>query len=101
MVTTAQRKALHLGCQQIADTLMEHGIPLEVALKDLEVTPTMKVIKDAFRTIAAAKYQVTSTEELGTTQIRDTWDDLTKTLAQNTGINFGFPSAEWQQLMEE
>lgn len=87
-----QNRALHKGCTQIADMLVEHGISLNVAIKNLDVRPTMESIKDAYRAIAKAKYGVDSTADLKTNEISEVWKDLTKTLSQNTGIDFPFPS---------
>ena len=89
-----QNKALHKGCTNIADLLVEHGISLNVAIKNLDVRPTMESIKDAYRSIARAKFGIESTATLTTKQINEVWVDLTKTLSENTGIDFPFPSVE-------
>lgn len=99
--TTRQNKAFHKGFQEIADLLVEHGISLNVALKDLDVRPTMHTIKDAYRSIAMAKYpKVKSTADLTTTQVSEVWEDLVKTISENTGIEIVFPSEEWKQLIQ-
>ena len=90
----AQNNSLHLGCQQIADMLVEHGISLNVALKNLDVRPTMHSIKDAYRSIASAKYGVESTADLTTGQINEVWVDLVKAIEESTGVYCGFPSQE-------
>ncbi len=95
--TTQQNRALHLGCQQIANELVGAGISLEIALRGLDVAPTMESIKDIFRSIAGAKYGVTSTSELQTNQIDEVWRDLTKALSENTGVAFNFPSQQTTQ----
>lgn len=94
--TIAQNRALHKGCAEIADTLVEHGIPLRTALENLDTRPTMESIKDIYRDIAYAKFGVRSTKELTTKQVGEVWEDLTATLSRNTGVHFHFPSAEWQ-----
>lgn len=88
----AQNRSLHLGCTQIADILVENNISLQVAFKNMEVRPTMEVIKGIFRQIANAKFNVTSTAELTTGQIDKVWEDLIKPLSENTGIYFEFPN---------
>lgn len=98
--TRQQEKAYHKGFTEIADLLVEHGISLQVALKNLDVRPTMNTIKDAYRSIAEAKYGVKSTRDLTTAQVSEVWDDLVKTLSQNTGIEIVFPSQEWKQLLQ-
>lgn len=92
--TIAQNRALHLGASQIADMLVEHGISLSVALKNLDVRPTMHSIKDAYRSIASAKYGVESTADLTTAQINEVWLDLVKALEESTGVMIPFPSQE-------
>lgn len=92
--TYKQNRALHKGCQQIADLLIESGISLSVALQGLDVRPTMNSIKDVYRSIAQAKYGVDSTANLTTTQINEVWVDLVTALERNTGVEIGFPSQE-------
>lgn len=92
--TIAQNNSLHLGCTQIADMLVEHGISLSVALRNLDVRPTMHSIKDAYRSIAGAKYGVDSTADLSTAQINEVWIDLVKAIEESTGVYCGFPSQE-------
>ncbi len=89
-----QNKSIHLGCQQIADILIESGVPLSVAFKNLDVRPTMNSIKDAYRSIASAKYRVDSTADLTTVQINEVWVDLVKALEESTGVTIPFPSQE-------
>jgi hypothetical protein len=100
-MTHQVRKALHLGLQQIADHLVENGVSLQVAFKDLEVRPTMENIKGVFRQIAKAKYGIESTEELTIKQIDEVWVDITNTLSLNTGTLFEFPSQETTQAYQD
>ncbi len=92
--TNLQNRALHKGCEEIAFMLVEHGISLSVALKTLDVRPTMNSIKDAYRSIASAKYGVDSTADLTTVQINEVWVDLVKAIEESTGVYCGFPSQE-------
>lgn len=92
--TARQNRSLHKGCSNIADMLVEHGISLNVALKNLDVRPTMNTIKDAYRSIATAKYGVDSTADLTTKQINEVWIDLSKAISESTGLEIGFPSYE-------
>lgn len=92
--TIQQNNSIHLGCTQIADLLIEHGISLSVAIKNLDVRPTMHSIKDVFRSIANAKYGIESTSELTTWQVNEVWKDLAKALEESTGIPIYFPSNE-------
>jgi len=103
--TNKQNRSIHLGCSQIADILVENGISLQVAFKNIEVRPTMEVIKGIFRQIANAKFEVTSTADLTTSQVDKVWEDLIKPLSENTGVYFSFPSQEdsenYLQSLEE
>ena len=92
--TINQNRALHLGCQQIADTLVENNISLNVAFKNLEVRPSMETIKSIYRQIAKAKYDIESTTALTSKQVDEVWEELTKALSETTGIYFEFPSEE-------
>ena len=92
--TVLQNNSIHLGCTQIADVLIEHGISLSVAIKNLDVRPTMHSIKDVFRSIANAKYGVESTSELSTWQVNEVWKDLVTAISSSTGVEINFPSNE-------
>lgn len=95
--TLKQNNSLHLGASQIADLLVEHGISLQVALKNLDVRPTMNTIKDAYRDIAKAKFGVKSTADLTKTQINEVWVDLTRAISESTGLEISFPSQEYDE----
>lgn len=87
-----QNKALHKGCQQIADHLIENNISLQEAFKNMDIRPTMESIKSIYRQIAHAKFGVESTKDLTRKQIDQVWEDLTKALSENTGVYFEFPN---------
>lgn len=93
-----QNRAMHKGFTQIADYLVENNITIQSAFKDLEIRPTMEVIKSIFRQIAQAKYGVESTRDLETQQVDQVWEDMTKALSENTGVYFAFPSIESESL---
>lgn len=90
----AQNRALHKGCQEIADLLIEQGISLQVLLQHLDVRPSMESIKAIYRDIARAKFEVTSTADLDTSQVNKVWEDLSKAVSETTGVYIGFPSYE-------
>jgi len=91
----SQNKSIHKGCTQIADLLIESGIPLRVVLENLDTRPTMASIKDIFRAIAIEKYPgLKSTSELTTDQVNPVWDDLIEAIAKSTGVHIPFPSRE-------
>lgn len=96
--TRQQNKSIHLGCQQIANYLVENNITLQEAFVNLEIRPTMESIKGVFRQIAHAKYGVESTKDLEKKQVDEVWEDLSKALSESTGVYFGFPSIESESL---
>jgi len=96
--SSQQNKALHKGCQQIADYLIENNITLQEAFKNMEIRPTMESIKAIYRQIAHAKYGVDSTAKLEKHQIDGTWEDLTNCLSETTGVYFQFPSNESESI---
>lgn len=92
--TQQQNKSIHVGCQNVADVLVENGLSLNTVIKNLEIRPSMENIKDIFRSIAHEKYGVTSTAQLTTKQVNDTWEDLIKSVSESTGIFIQFPAKE-------
>ncbi len=96
--TQQQNKSIHLGCQQIANHLVENGVSLQEAFSSLEIRPTMESIKGIFRQIAHAKYGVDSTKDLEKKQVDEVWEDLSKALSESTGVYFGFPSMDSEAL---
>jgi uncharacterized protein YjgD (DUF1641 family) len=92
--TIQQNKALHKGCQEIADVLIENNVTLAEVIDNLEIRPSMETIKALYRDIAKAKYGVTSTTQLETNQITHVWEDLAHAVGLVTGVNIEFPSQE-------
>jgi len=92
--TIQQNKAIHKGCQNIADVLVENGISLNKVIKNLEIRPSMESVKDIFRSIAESKYGIKSTTELKSNQVTEVWEDLIKAVSESTGIFIPFPSKE-------
>lgn len=87
----SQNKSLHLYCQQVADTLNQHGISQEVFFRNIEADFSMETIKNLWRSIAAKKYGKTSTTELSTKQIDEIYDEVNRHLAKFS-IHIPFPS---------
>jgi hypothetical protein len=92
--TTTQNSALHKGCEQIADVLIENNVTLAEVIDHLEVRPSMESIKALYRDIAKSKYGVTSTTQLESNQITQIWEDLAHAVGLVTGVNIEFPSQE-------
>lgn len=89
---TQLRKALNLGCKQVADILIENNIPLNVAFKNTEIRPTQVVIKDIFKQIAKVKFLKDSTESMTAKEIDEVWVDMLKPLSEKIGEDIPFPN---------
>lgn len=92
--TSQQNKALHKGCQDIADVLIENNVTIQQVIELLEIRPTMELVKELYKGIAKAKYGVTSTTKLETHQVTQVWEDLAHAVGLATGVNIEFPSQE-------
>lgn len=92
--TRLQQKSYHKGFQDIANVLIENDISLNVLIKHIEVRPTSKNIKDVFRAIAHAKYDIKSTSNLNSDEVDEVWEELVKAVSETTGIFIPFPSKE-------
>lgn len=89
-----QNNSIHLGCQQIADVLIENGVSLNKVIQHIEIRPTMHSIKDIFRAMAKQKYGVDSTADLEQNQIDPIWEELIKGVGEVTGVHIPFPARE-------
>jgi hypothetical protein len=92
--TRLQQKSYHKGFQDIANVLIENGIPLNVLIQHIEVRPTSNNIKDVFRAIAHAKYDIESTSDLNSDEVDEVWEELIKAVSETTGVFIHFPSRE-------
>lgn len=92
--TLSQNNSIHLGCQQIADIMVENNITLNMLIKEIEVRPTMESVKEVFKAIAKSKYEVDSTTELERQQIDPIWEELVYGLSKIIGETIPFPSKE-------
>lgn len=76
---------------QVAQELNNHGITLQMALQGLEVDVTSVNVKDMFRSIAMAKFNVTSTSELDTKQIQECYEEMVRHFGK-LGIEIKWPN---------
>lgn len=90
----SQNNSLHLGCQQIADIMIENNITLNMLIKEIEVRPTMESVKAVFKAMAKSKYEVDSTADLERQQIDPIWEELVYAVSKITGETIPFPSRE-------
>lgn len=97
--SSAQNRSLHKALTEIADNLTEQGIEQKTILEDLvgysaPVTPSF--LKEVFKTIIFTMYRKTSTTELTTKEMVDSWDVFSKFLGENYGCEYYWPSQESQ-----
>jgi len=90
----SQNNSLHLGCQQIADIMIENNITLNMLIKEIEVRPTMESVKAVFKAMAKSKYEVDSTADLERQQIDPIWEELVHAVSKITGETIPFSSKE-------
>lgn len=99
--TDLQNNSLHKWATLMADDLNAAGMDQRVVMEKFkdgfDVPWTMEAIKNIFRTVAHALYQVDSTAELTTTQIQHVYDVVDARLSEITGIHHEWPSLESQE----
>lgn len=104
--SSAQNRSLHKALTEISNDLTQQGIEQRTILNDLvgytaPVTPTF--LKEVFKTIVYTMYRKTSTTELTTKEMVDSWDVFSKFLGEQYGIEYTWPSQEalyWEQLVD-
>lgn len=89
-----QRGALHIGCQQLANILIENNVTLNAFIKNIEVRPTMYSVKDTIKSMARSKFGKESTEQLTTQELNEIWEELRLSLGTLTGEDIPFPCEE-------
>lgn len=82
---------MHMMFKQIADELNNQGVTLEMALQGLSLDITETNIKDMFRSIGMAKFNVSSTSELDTKQVQECYDEMVRHFAK-LGIETKWPN---------
>lgn len=101
--TSNQNRSLHKALTEIAEHLQEQGIERRTIIKDLqgyEAPITMEFLKEVYKTIVYTMYRQTSTADLRTKQMMDSWDVFSKFIAENYGVEYYWPSAEAQAFGE-
>lgn len=91
--TSAQNRALHKYCTELARELNNAGIGIDVFFKNIEADHTMESVKNLWRSFAKVKYGKSSTAELSTKQINNIYDEVNRHISQ-FGIHMSFPSSE-------
>ncbi len=95
-LTDAQRRAIHLHCEQLCDALKNEGATVQDVLsKSIERHWTKLTIKDLlWKDIASRAFGAESTEDLETEQITAVYDVINKFTSTHWGIHIPFPSME-------
>lgn len=97
--TLQQNKALHLGCQLIADALNDAGLDMREVLKpEIEISWTKQSVKEyLFRPVMEKMFIKKSTTKLEKLrEIEKIWDVIMRHLGEKFGIEYiQFPSTEW------
>ena len=92
--TEQQNKALHKGCEMLAEALNDAGYEMKAVLaeKDVDVPWTKESIKEVlFRPIMQAMLAKHSTTELDRLEVSQVWDVLNRHLGEKFGITVPFP----------
>ena len=93
--TEQQNKALHKGCELLADALNDAGYEMKavLAVKAVDVPWTKESVKEVlFRPIMLAMTEKGSTTELDRVEVSQVWDVLQRHIGENFGVYVGFPS---------
>ena len=90
--TNQQSKLTHVYCQEVADVLNEHGITLQLAIKEQMDIPWDKdlVKRVLWHRVQAAMFDTTSTKDLTKEQVSRVGDVIAKHLADNFQIDIPF-----------
>lgn len=91
--TSAQNRALHKYCTELATELNNAGITMEVFFKNVEADHTKESVKSLWKGFAKAKYGKESTTELTTGEVNAIYDEVNRHIAP-FGIHMAFPSQE-------
>lgn len=89
--TSAQNRALHKYCTELAVELNNAGIGIDVFFKNVQADHTMESVKTLWRGFAKVKYGKESTADLSTSEINAIYDEVNRHIAQ-WGIHLSFPS---------
>lgn len=92
-----ERKALHLGCEIIAEALNEKGLDMRTVLReDVRLPWSKQNVKDhLYRPIMRSMKKKKSTEDLERGEAGEVYDFLAGHLAEVFGVDVGdFPSFE-------
>lgn len=95
--TDQQNKALHKGCELLAEALNDAGYEMKAVLaaKTADVPWTGASVKEVlYRPIMRAMTTKVSTTEMNRVEVSQVWDVLNRHLGENFGVTVGFPSED-------
>lgn len=96
--TTLQNASLHKWATLMADSMNDAGYDQRVVMEQFKegfsVPWSMEAVKNIYRTVAHAMYDVESTAELSTTQLQRVYEVVDARLSEITGIRHEWPSEE-------
>lgn len=98
--TLKQNRALHKFCSEVAHECIQKGITYKVLIESLEVEPTSENIKDIFRAVGKAMFNVDKTSKMSVDQLSQVTEKVNILLAKQ-GIETEFPSEEKVRLEME
>lgn len=99
--TVQQNRALHLWCEQLAQTLNDSGHDMRRTLKPaIDIPWSGETVKEyMFKPIMRAQLNKQSTTQLTTKEIDEVLNTISKHLGETIGVYQEFPSVE--QLIRE
>lgn len=99
--SAAQNRSLHSALTEIAADLQQQGIErrnIVDALEGYEAPITMEFLKEVYKTICYTMYGKTSTTDLTTKQMVDSWEVFSKFMAENYGVTYFWPSQDAKEF---
>ena len=94
--TDSQRKALHLYCELLAQSLNNAGLDMKKTLKEeIEIPWTKDLVKEhIWRPVQVAMTGIDSTTKLETVNCSEIYEVLNRHTAQKLGVSVAWPSIE-------
>jgi len=89
--TNQQNKAIHVFFEEVANTLNDSGLSMQLFLNDFEIDFSKEMIKGIFRTIGRHKFGKESTADWTTIELQDAYEEFNRHMSKY-GIHIPFPS---------
>ena len=101
--TTLMNRSFHLAMTQISRDMVQQGIDQRMLLDSFQgynVPVTPEFLKEVFKSIIFQLYRKTSTRDLTTSQMTESFDVLGKFLGENFGYEAVWPSMETLMMVQ-